>query len=48
MGKMDRQVEESRKRIQEHKWLELEKRGIKRPKNAEENAQRLRDSRAGA
>ena len=47
MPSREKEVEEARKRINDHKWKELEKRGITRPKNEEERLQRIKDSHGG-
>jgi len=36
--------EDKHKKKMDKKWKELEKRGLKRPKNYEENKQRLKDA----
>jgi len=47
MASVERALEIVRKRVHEHKWAELKKRGITPPKNEEERLQRLKDAHGG-
>ena len=42
-----RALQQARKEMNDRKWIELEKRGLTRPKNEEERLQRLKDAHGG-
>ena len=45
MANPERTQKQGLKANYDTKWTELERQGFKRPRNSEENAQRLRDAR---